>query len=308
MRRAALALLATLAVVVLGASASAQPERVAGSRATLETPPGFRTADAFAGFQHDGLSASLVVAELAGAPLQEMLDGMTAEAFATQGVEVTERREVRVQGAPAVLMHGAQRAYGVLFDKWILVAGDANGVVMVTAALPAEHAKHGPALERAVLSLAWGGEPPADLFEGLGFTIDLPPDLTHRQRVGATLLLAEEAGPNRDGAPVYIAGLGAAPLVGDLAAQTARRLRQTAGVRDLGAVAGQAVSVGGVGGWEAVAAGRDVDSGDPVTVYLVLAPTEAGYVILQRIVRSGLADQWLPRFRALTASLDWRTP
>ncbi len=295
--------------VALVTTASAQPTRVPGSRVVLTPPPGFHPADAFAGFQHEGLQASLMVTELAGAPLAEMIDGATDQALATQGVEVSERREVEVQGVPSLLVRGSQRAYGALFAKWIVVTGDADGVVLVTVAIPNEHAaKHGPALERSMLSLAWSDTPPTDLFEGLGFTIDLPADLAHRQRVGATLLLAEEPGPNRDGAPLYIAGLGAAPLVGDLEAQTARRLRQTAGVRDLGAVAGQAATVGGVEGWEAVATGRDQDSGDAVTVYLVLAPTEAGYVILQGIVRSGLADEWLPRFRALTASLDWRSP
>ena len=297
-----------LAALLLAVAASAQPVRVPGTRAVMAPPPGWTAAQAFAGFQGEDPAESIVVVELDGAPVGELVAGMTPQALRGQGIAVAEVREVEVMGTASRLIRGTQSAYGTTFAKWILVTGDDEGAVLVTATLPGTpSASVARAVEASVLSLSWGDAGPEDLFEGLGFTLDLPDGLPDRQRAGATLVAADGIGPDRGLAPLYVAGLGASRLdPEDLAAATAARLDQTATVRDLRTVQQEPVTVDGRPGYEVVARGADEDTGAPVTVVLTLVPTDAGYVILQGVVGSDRAEVWVPRFQALTRSLRWR--
>ena len=299
-----------LLLVLLAASASAQPEpvRVPGSRVSLAPPPGFRPADGFAGFQNDSLSASILVTEIPGAPLDEAIAGLTPEALAQQQrFIVSKETDVVVGGVPSRLIRGTQSQAGVRFDRWVLVTGDSVGVVLATAAAPVEAADGvGAALERALLTLSLADEGPADPFEGLPFSFAPPDGLPEPQRVGANVSFSEGPGIAGPGDPLYIAGTGWAPVEGDLGDAVRRRLAQTATVVDLGAPEGRPVVVGGRPGYEAVAEGADEDDGTPVTVYLVLVPTDGGYALFQGLVGSDRVEVWLPRFRAATASVRWR--
>ena len=289
-------------------AASAQSVRVPGTRAVVAPPPGWTPAEAFAGFQGDEPSASIVVVEIDDAPLAEMMAGMTPQALRGQNIRVAETRDVTVMGIPSRLMRGTQSAYGTTFAKWILLTGDAEGVVLLTATVPgALSSADRAAIEESLLSVTWGDEGPEGLFEGLGFTLDLPDGLPDRQRAGATLIAADGIGPDRGTAPLYIAGLGAARLGQDLAAAATERLRQTATIRDLRPVDEGPVTVDGRRGYEIVARGADERSGAPVTVVLTLVPTDAGYVLFQGIVGSDQAGDWMPRFRAITQSTRWRS-
>ncbi len=296
-----------LVLLAAAAGAAAQPVRVPGTGVVLAPPPGWTPARAFAGFEGDEPGASVVVAELDGAPLAQMAAGMTPEALRGQGVEVTETRDVTVMGGLARLIRGTQTAYGTAFAKWILLAGGAERVVIVTATVPGDpSAAERAAIERSLLSLTWGDQGPRDLFEGLGFTLDLADGLPDRQRVGATLVAADGIGPNRGQAPLYVAGLGASRLDRDLAAASAARLRGTATVRDLRTVEEGPVTVDGRDGYESVAQGVHETSGSPVTVVLTLVPTDVGYVIFQGVVGADRAGEWVPAFRAMTRSVRWR--
>ena len=291
-------------LVLLAATAAAQPTRVPGSRAVLTPPPGYAAADAFAGFQNDDLGAFLMVTEMADAPLDEMIAGMTPQALAGQGVRMDASEDVVVNGVASRLVRGTQSANGETYTKWILVTGDDAGLFLVTGIIPRELSRDdGPALVDAMRSLTWGDDAPTNLFEGLGFTLDVPADLPDHRRLGASLLLADGIGPDRGGAPVFIAALGSESLEGSLASVTEARLRQTATLEGLGPVQGRPLEVDGRRGYEVVAQGRD--GSGPVTAYLVLVPADVGYVVFQGIVGADRADEWVPRFRDVTRSVRW---
>ena len=289
-----------LVLLLAAASTGAQPVRVPGTRVVMAPPPGWAPAEAFAGFQGPEPAESIVVAELAGAPLAELVASMTPQALRGQGITVAESRDVTVGGAASRLIRGSQAAYGTTFAKWLLLTGDDQGTVIVTASVPTGRADRA-AVERSLLSVTLG-DGPDDLFEGLGFTLDLPDALGDRQRVGATLA----AGGGAGSAPLLIAGLGANPLGRDLAAASAERMRSTATVRDLRTVRGGPVTLDGRPGYASVAEGAHEGTGRPVTVYLVLVPTGLSYVIFQGIVGSDRAAEWVPRFEAAVASARWR--
>lgn len=292
--------------LLLAVAASAQPVRVPGSRVLLEPPAGFQPAEGFAGFQDTRTSASIVVTEIPGAPLDEMVAGLTPEALAQQGFVVSKATDVAVATVPSRLFRGIQAQGGVRFDKWVLVTGDSAGVVLVTAAVPVESPDRvGASLERAVLTLSWTEAGPADPFDGLPFAFDPPEGLPEFRRAGANVLFTQNAGVAGTGDPLYVAGMGWAPLGDDLAEAAARRIGQTATVADVGPPEGRAVSVGERPGYEAVAEGVDTDDGRPVTVYLVLVPHGDGYALFQGLVGTDEAETWLARFRAATESVRW---
>ncbi|MEM1055368.1 MAG: hypothetical protein AAGI52_07565 [Bacteroidota bacterium] len=289
------------------ASASAQPVGVPGTRVSLDPPKGYVASERFAGFEHDALQGSLMVLELPEAPLAEVLAEFSSEALAQQGIRDAAMEEIEINGVTSALVTGQQTAYGETFDKWILVTGDSLGVVMVNGALPVGTPEPQAKALRLALQSVTLGAPSNDLFDGLPFTLDVPDAFPERNRIGASLLLSLTYGEANPGAPLYIAALGAAPLIGDLDTSLTVRMRQTATLTDFGPITTRTVSLDGREAIEGTAEARDADTGIPVTVVSVLAPyTETGYLILHAMVGSDRAEEWLPQFRALTESLTWK--
>ena len=295
------------ALSLLGASAAAQPVEVAGTRAALAPPVGYEPSERFAGFENVAIEASLMVVEIPGAPLAEVTAGFTPEALAASGVQNAEIEEVTVGGVASLLVTGEQRAYGQTHRRWSLVTGDSAGVVIVNGAIPEDATPEAVgALRAAVLSLTLGAAS-GDLFAGLPFTLDAPDALPERRRLGAALLLSQTYGETPPpGAPLYIAALGAEPLAADLEEAARRRALRTQGLGGYGEVATRPLAVDGRDGVEAVVTGTEAETGARITTVLVLVPhTETGYIILQALVGTDAADEWLPRFRAITESLVW---
>ena len=299
-----------LALAMLAASAAlAQPAdvRVPGTRVVLKPPPGFRLADQFAGLQHDGSGVALMVTELADAPFDETTAGMTADRLAEQGFEDVTRRDGEFRGRRAVWLTGVQVLRGARYAKRILVVEEPDAVVMLVVNAP-------PESPSAVADAAWaaarayrrGDAGPLDPFDGLPFTFAPPDGLSEPLRLGGGLVFGApgEHGSRR---PVFVASLGAAPVLTDLGHYARRRVEQTATVRDIEVTADRPVQIDGRPGHEVLAAALDVETGEPVVVYLVLVPdvpTDAGYVIVQGLGPEG--EGWAERFRAATATLRWR--
>ncbi|MEL6615031.1 MAG: hypothetical protein AAFQ43_04805 [Bacteroidota bacterium] len=296
-----------LVLSLLGATAAAaQPVAVPGTRASLDPPEGYVAAETFPGFQHDDLSASLMVVEVPGAPLAELFEAFTPEALANQGVLAARVDTVEVGGQMAALVTGWQRAYGESFDKWILVTGDSAGVVMVNAALPREAASGAAdALVTALYTLTIG-DASADLFDGMPFRLKVPKELGDRQKAAGGLFFAEASGTDAPpGSPLYIIGTGIAPLLRDLAAAPRRRIRETVTVTDIRDIETRPLAVDGREGVEAVATAKDDTTGEELALLLVMVPRGNGYVISQAMVGADRAEAWLPRFRAITESIVW---
>ena len=298
-----------LVVILLQVSpVFAQATRVTGTSVALAPPPGFVPSTRFPGFERADLQSSVMVTEIPG-PVSELSRGMTAANLATRGMTLISSTKQVVDGRPVLLLKVSQPAGGTTVHKWMIVSGDAKASVMIVGTFPKEHESQvGDAMKESLLTARWAAAAvPPDPFEGLPFRVSPTPSLKIAGRMSNMLMLTEsgQMGPQGPEAALFAVGTSLAPAdLSDLKAFAIMRASQTRQLKDLKILEQGATTIGNGAGYELVAAGTDVASGRPVTLYQVVLPDSQGYVLMQGMVASTRAATMVPEFR--TAARTFR--
>jgi hypothetical protein len=109
--------------------------RVPGTRVSMVLEGAFRPASTFDGFG-DPSGAAIEVTEV-DQPYSAIAPQVTAEELAPQGIEIQTRDErTLADGREAILLSGTQTIDGVQTQKIILVTGDDESAVLITANIP----------------------------------------------------------------------------------------------------------------------------------------------------------------------------
>lgn len=302
--------LGLLAGVLAERADSGEAMRVKGTSVRLTPPEGFVPAERFAGFQNEGIKASIQVSVLAG-PVSETKKVMNQEDLAKSGMTLVTSSIEKVNGADATVVHVVQTTGGTPFSKCLVVAGDEKATVLLVATVPSDaEVKHLTAMRAAMLAATWDAAAPADLYEGLPFRLVPAGTLTDVRRVGNNLLLTEHGRPKEPGPrdPMYIAGIShSATTITDLAAFSRSRVMTTTGVREIGDLRGATVKVAGLDGYELMADAMDAKSGTPMFLYQVIVSDGPGYWMVVGMVALERTEKFLPTFRKITESIQ-RTP
>jgi len=279
---------------------------VKGTSVRLAPPEGFVPAERFAGFQNEGLRASIQVSVLAG-PVSEVRKGMTKEGLAKSSMTLVTLSIEKVNGADATVVHVMQTMGGATFSKCLVLAGDEKAAVLLVATVPSDaEERHLSAMKAAMLAATWDAAAPADLYEGLPFRLVPAGTLIDVKRMGNNLLLTEPGRPKEPGPrdPMYVVGVShSATKITDLAAFSHSRVAKTTGVREIGNFRGTAVKVAGLDAYELLAEARDAKSGTPMFLYQVIVSDGTGYWMVVGIVALERAGEFLPTFRKLTESI-----
>ncbi|HVH12845.1 MAG TPA: hypothetical protein VM759_07330 [Longimicrobium sp.] len=298
-------MIAVLLAVMAPASLAAQPQAVAGTSVTLEPPAGFTPAERFTGFGREAALASIMVSEL-DAPFGQMVERLTPEAFAAQGMTVHTLDSLSLGGVPARLLSLTQEVDGVPFDKWVVMFGDDTVTTIVTAAYPSDSAASlGEPMRQAVLT-ARRGAPPSDPLAGLGFQLDLG-RLRVAERMGNTLALNESGAlPNEDVAePLVVVGRSVAPAdLSDLEAFSRRRVTRLGNLLEFTGISGGGPVTLAIGaGYELYADAVDTESGTAIRVYQVVIPDGDHYFLFQGLIGADRAHEVIPEYQALARTL-----
>ncbi len=291
--------------LALQASAATERTRVAGTQLTLVPPERFVVAERFPGFQREDLQASIMVSEMP-APIDAVQAGMTREGLASKGMTLVASETVQVAGSEALLIRATQEAAGIVYDKQLLIAGDADKTVLLVANYPSSAVGELSAPVRsALLTLRWQTDDgPIDL-EGLLFHVEPTGRLVIRQRLSNALLLASEGSsiPSAPGEPILVVTNSFRPVdTSDLEAAARRRLSQLEQATGIGEVTSRELVVDGIRGIELTGHASDARTGLPLVVYQVLLPEGGHYFILQGMVAAEQADAYVPEFRRVTES------
>jgi hypothetical protein len=286
-------------------SAAAQPQDVAGVRVRLEPPAGFTPAARYPGFEHAQSGASILVAEMP-VPVSELRTGFTAQEFASRGMTLRSSEAITIGGREGVLLALSQRAYGNVYEKWVVVFGDDSSSVTVTGTYPAAAAAElRESLRRSVLS-ARLREGPMDPWEGLGFRVTETPRLRVGMRVSNAIGL-NEAGSATNARPgdaaLIIASSFAPADLSDVEAFARSRIQQNPGIADIRIVSGQPVTIDGILGFELIADAQDTHASLAVRMYQVVLPEGGHYILIHGVVRASQGDELVPEFRAVAQSL-----
>ena len=286
------------------ASALGAPVRVPGTRVSLDPPESFTVAEQFPGFGRADIGASIMVTEMS-VPVAEMQKGMT-EGLAKNGMTLIESRKQKVGGKDALLLKVSQHATGTEFLKLIMVAGDQRRTTMVTGTYPKEMAGElEAAIKRSILSVTWESKTSDDPFEGLLYRIEPTEKLKFAGRVGNMLMFNESGskGPLHSNEPHYIVGNSVnSTTVDNVRSFSEARATTTASLKDIKQLNGRELTVDGLKGYELLADAKYDKTGAPTRLYQVIAVDEQGYFIIQGIVPTERAEEWVPEFQKLTAS------
>lgn len=138
----------------IGAS-FAEAESVAGTRVTIEKPPGFEKATTFSGFQRSDVAASIMITEIP-APFRAATAGFDEKKMAERGMKLLSKVDRKVANYDGMLVELTQSAQGIAFHKWILAFGDDAFTQLVSATCPETEANQlGAAMKQAVLTTSF---------------------------------------------------------------------------------------------------------------------------------------------------------
>ena len=292
-------------LALLAPPATAVPTRVAGTKVSLDPPPGFIPSARFPGFENSANAASIIVTELPG-PASDMQKGMTGEALASRGMTLIHSETVKIEGQPAILLQASQSAAGTGFVKWMLVAGDAKKTVMIVAAYPEAAKELAMALRATLLSASWSGAPrKVNPYEGLMFRVDPTPKLKLAGRVGALLVFSETGSmqPSNAADAMMVVGNSISDVKIDNVETFARvRASKTTRIGPLRNLQGRAVTADRLKGYELVGETNDLKSGQALRMYQLVVADDKNYYLAQGFVSPEHAAVMIPEFRKITGS------
>jgi hypothetical protein len=304
-------ILALIAVVPLQAIAAPRsPARVPGTSVSITPPEGFQPSKLFSGFEQQNSGASIVVIEMP-VPKEAIPKTLallsSPETFKSKGMRVIESKDITIAQRPGKLLLVSQPAQGIPFLKWIVVMSEGDSILIVTAPFPesSSTALREP-LRQAITTLSWTTSKPDRLLEGLPFSFQTYGDLKVSGRLSNAIMLTRNGSkpPIPPSEPLLVLGSAYSQTrIGDIDKFSRTRLQQTPSVRDLVETSGQSTIISGQKAFELIAQGLDPQTKQPLTVYQVIIATDQTYYILQGMVPSARAKDYLPIFRSVAKSV-----
>lgn len=292
--------------IVVPGSALAQPVRVPGTKVSLTPPAGFVASDRFAGFQNAETGSSIVITEMP-APASQLRASLSAANLQARGMTLKGSEPVTIGKQKTDLIAVTQIANGIVFEKWMVVTGDASNAVLLVATYPQSLAgRLGAPLRAAVLSASWNPALKVDRFEGLPFRIRETAELKIENRMQNMLLIGKPGDPKARTAadPIVVVGPAHSPTpIGNLERLARQRIAQTEQIRDLTNVQGHPATIAGRSAYELTASAKDRKTGAPMAVYQAAVVDGNSYYLLIGLVGEAGAARYLPQFKSIAESL-----
>jgi len=278
---------------------------------SLIIPDDYRLTEEFPGLVASDRISTVMITELARRT-EFMHAVMTPQALADRGMRTLRSENVVVDGRTALLVHTIdQTSSQQTIRRWMLVFGAGGYSVVLTASTTKELSPSaGPVLEQILLGARWDSRVIREISAELGFVITETEWLKVSDRLPQMVVLTREG--HRDvldpEEPLLLVGsskAGATPI--DLAAFARTQLIEMPELRDSEIVSEGPAALGDMRGHEIVATAVDRDSGAPLDVYQVFASDGARYYLVQGLVGSDAAEEFMPQFREVAESFE-RTP
>ena len=275
---------------------------------SLIIPDEFRLTEKFPGLVSSDRVSSVMITE-AVRGIDSMHAAMTPHALAGRGLRTLRSENVVVDGRTALLVHAIdQTSSQGTIRRWMLVFGAGDFSVVLTASTTkALSPSVGPVLEQILLGALWDPRVIGEISATLGFTVsetevlkvsDRLPQMIVLTRAGHREVLEPEE-------PLLL--VGSSKTAGepvDLAAFARTQLAEMQELRDTRIVSEGPVALGDMTGHEIVAAAVDRDSGTAIDVYQAFASDGERYYLVQGLVGTAAADEFMPQFREVAASFE----
>lgn len=306
-------LLGLIALLLTGGGAAAAEDLhtpIPGTGVSLIVPTGFTLSSAFPGLGRDEDLSSVLVTELPF-PLEIARRSLEPAALEERGLSVHRIGIVEVDGHAALLVHASQSAGGIQFRKWMVLIGDDQASVLITATTPLDkESVHQQALVEALRTARWsGGQSEANRAEPeLPFVIREPAPLRVVASSRDALLLSDPSRTGEAGAsPIVSVGVSRALVqIANLAEFANQRLNESVTVDQIEVRSEAPRKLAGLPAHEIRADAHDTATGDLVRITQVLATDGARYFLLQGVARRDEAERFAPLFEAVVESFSLR--
>jgi hypothetical protein len=290
---------------------AAEPVYPPGSRVGLTPPKDMVVSKRFSGFENPAKLASITIAEMPAEAFSQLSATLTKETLKNQGVTVTSRENLKIDGHPAVLIAGDQAGPAKL-RKWVLALGDPSATTLIVAQSAGAKEGYSDAQMRAALTSV-ALRPPlsvAQQMEPLRFHLGERAGFRPIKVLSGNSLLLTE-GPNdiiKDvEQPILILTSSDSPVPppGDTRDQFARAaLLSTQSLNTIVVERSEGFRLKGQEWHEIVARAKDTASGRDVVVMQTIRFAPDITVRMLGLVRAESRDQVLGRFRAVIDDLQ----
>lgn len=280
------------------------------TRVSMVVPEGFSLVPGFPGMSRADRGSSIVVAEVPG-PFADVLDSFTQGVGTDRSMRMVSSEVSKVGGLDARLMVISRSENGTEFHNWLLLFGNDQATIMITATLPASAEQElAPGLKASLLSARWDPTKQVDPFSGLEFRIQLHDAFEIRgRRTGGVLLARKEAGedfsPDEPLLMIFPSEGSAVPPLEEFARQELAASEQ---FKNLKFTEQQAIRVKDLNAYEIIAE-AEVEIGEgapgvPVRIYLLAVRTPNKDMVIEGFVSPVKWDEYLPAFRAMAVSYE----
>jgi hypothetical protein len=294
-------------LMCMAASAAfAEPVFPPGARIGLTPPKDMQVSKRFTGFEHPVKGAAITFVEMPQEAFAKLSKELSAETLKAQGVTVTNREEMKVDGKNAVLISGEQSAGQMVLRKWLLLAEDPTMTAFVVAqAVRGADNYADDDIRAALTSVAIRPPVPLeDQIAALPFRVASRAGFRPVRAVAGNSLLMTE-GPKdvivQGEQPMIVLAQSATP------APPARQRDQIArqallankAFKDIVFERSQGFRQKGADWHEIVARANDSASGKPIVIMQTLRFAPDSYLRMVGVTASATRDATLKRFRTL---------
>ena len=280
---------------------------VSGTRIRLTPPADFTVANQFPGYQLESRGSSIMITEIPG-PFAETTAGFSNPSeLKKKNMSVLNKQEVKPNGQNGLLLKVEQKVYETEFLKWLLVLGDENETVMITATFPKMYeAELSEEMKASILTAIWDRKKVVTPTEGLNFTVEEKGELKLSKRVSNMLMFTKNGiFPSKDVSdPLFIVGQSISRIaISDNEEYAKARVLQISQIKNIKIEQSNKIIIDNLNGYEIVANGKDTKSGQPMLIYQVMLFEEKSYFLVQGLVSNENRQANLEVFKQMARTL-----
>jgi hypothetical protein len=145
---------------------------IRGSKISLIPPDNFTVSNQFFGLQQIHRQASIMVIEIPTA-FALISQALNKKNLLSSGFEVHHIETIRINGLPAMLIKGEQRASGVNYAKYTLAFGSEKESILIHGVCPAELQNLAEEIKTSMLSVVFDKDKVVNALEELDYTVDV---------------------------------------------------------------------------------------------------------------------------------------
>lgn len=257
---------------------------IAGTKVSLIPPAGFDKSVNFTGFQQNNNSSSIMIVEIPG-PFSEIIKGFTKSGLKTQGVDLIDKRDLKIDNFPAVFIEAEQAANGILFTKYILTFGTDSNTTMINGMFPKELSEPMSAeILESILSVVYESNKDVYPFDEIEFKVDIENTKLKYANViaNAALYTVDGKVPTESDDKTFYSiarSLGEIEII-DKKQYAIDRFKKIASVTDINPEKITDIEINGFSGYEIIAQGTNNKTGSAEQIYFVMLFNHNLYYLL----------------------------